>query len=68
MDSKPVARPKRNVILYGHSIGAGVACFAAANNPHPHLKIRGIVWKLPLLPSPTCFALSTRTNGFRIIT
>lgn len=30
-----------NVILYGHSIGAGVACFAAANNPHPTLKIKG---------------------------
>ena len=36
-----------NVILYGHSIGAGVACFAAANNPHPNLKIRGIVLETP---------------------
>jgi uncharacterized protein len=36
-----------NVILYGHSIGAGVACFAAANNSHPNLKVRGIILETP---------------------
>jgi uncharacterized protein len=36
-----------NVILYGHSIEAAVACFAAANNPHPTLKIKGVVLETP---------------------
>jgi uncharacterized protein len=36
-----------NVILHGHSLGAGVACFAAANNPFPDVKIRGIILETP---------------------
>ena len=36
-----------DVILYGHSIGAGVACFAAANNPSSNLKIAGIILETP---------------------
>jgi len=36
-----------NVILYGHSIGAGVACFAAANNQNSNLKIRGVLLETP---------------------
>lgn len=36
-----------NVILYGHSIGAGVACYAAANNSFPNVKIRGLILETP---------------------
>jgi uncharacterized protein len=36
-----------NVIPYGHSIGAGMACFAATNNSHPNLKVRGIILETP---------------------
>jgi len=36
-----------NVVLYGHSLGAGVACFAAANNPSSNVKIRGIILETP---------------------
>jgi uncharacterized protein len=41
--------PGRNVdvILYGHSIGAGVACFAAANNPSSNVHIAGIILETP---------------------
>lgn len=42
-------RPNRevSVILYGHSIGAGVACFAAASNRIRNLKIKGIILETP---------------------
>jgi len=36
-----------NVILLGHSLGAGVACYAAGNNPYPNVKIRGILLETP---------------------
>ena len=41
--------PEKNVdvILYGHSLGAGVACFAAAKNSNPNLKIKGIILETP---------------------
>ena len=38
---------KVDVILYGHSIGAGVACFAAANNPCSNVRIAGIILETP---------------------
>lgn len=41
--------PERSVdvILYGHSLGAGVACFAAANNPSSNVNIAGIILETP---------------------
>jgi uncharacterized protein len=36
-----------DVILCGHSLGAGVACFAAANNSNPNVKIKGIILETP---------------------
>jgi len=36
-----------DVVLYGHSLGAGVACFAAANNSNPNVKIKGIILETP---------------------
>jgi acetyl esterase/lipase len=39
---------KVNIILYGHSLGAGVACFAAANCAETrNLCIRGIILETP---------------------
>lgn len=36
-----------DVILYGHSLGAGVACFAAAKNSNLNVKIKGIIFETP---------------------
>lgn len=38
---------KVDVILYGHSLGAGVACFAAANNTNSNVNIVGIILETP---------------------
>jgi uncharacterized protein len=44
-----------DVVLLGHSLGAGVACYAAANNPYPNVKIRGIIMETPFTSVPDMF-------------
>jgi uncharacterized protein len=41
-----------NVVLLGHSLGAGVACYAAAHNPCSNVKIRGVVLETPFTSVP----------------
>jgi pimeloyl-ACP methyl ester carboxylesterase len=44
-----------NVVLLGHSLGAGVACYAAANNPYSNVKIRGVILETPFTSVPDMF-------------
>jgi pimeloyl-ACP methyl ester carboxylesterase len=44
-----------NVVLLGHSLGAGVACYTAANNPYSNVKIRGVILETPFTSVPDMF-------------